>query len=230
MSWRTNRFVVALRDVGRSLGLNKALASIYQEDRYEGAYDAELSRQIRAGDIVWDVGANQGLYTRMFSKRVGAAGAVYAFEPSPMNFRALSRGCANLENVFLLEVALGNLDGRIGFQQGVDGLGATSRIEPEGTLNQVEMRSGDALVDQRIATLPNAIKIDVEGFEWEVLSGIGRLLKNPEVRVIGVEIHFGLLTARGMGVVPQKVETMLGALGFSLTWPDHSHIIALRDS
>lgn len=38
---------------------------------------------IKPGDVIWDVGANVGYYTRKFSDSVGPAGQVFAFEPFP---------------------------------------------------------------------------------------------------------------------------------------------------
>ena len=46
-------------------------------------------RLVREGDVVFDVGANLGLYTLLFSHRTGRTGQVHAFEPAPPTFQAL---------------------------------------------------------------------------------------------------------------------------------------------
>jgi len=195
------------------------------------SYDNRFSGALRRGDCVWDVGANVGYYTKLFSERVGELGKVFAFEPSPVNFVRLTSACSAFGNVTLLPCGLGKADDKLRFQQGTDDLGATSRIveiDSEGAL--VDIRSGMSLINGGEAPLPNAIKIDVEGFEYEVLEGLGEYIKKPEVRLIGVEVHFGILKERGISQMPQQIETLLKYNGFLVSWPDSSHIIAIRSA
>lgn len=231
MSWRTNGFVLILRNIGRSLGLNRWIASYLLGAGYETRYDNSFSGALRQGDCVWDVGANVGYYTRLFSKRVGEQGRVFAFEPSPVNFGRLASVCASLGNVTLLHSGQGREDSKLRFQQGADELGATSRIvEADSAGVIVDIRSGASVIHGGEVLVPNAIKIDVEGFEYEVLKGLGEHLKNPGLRVIGVEVHFGILKQRGVPRVPQEIEDMLCRNGFSVSWPDSSHILAVRNT
>lgn len=232
MSWRTNKLILALRGVGRALGLNRWIASRLLGKGYETRYDDRFSAALRPGDCVWDVGANVGYYTRLFSARVGAAGLVFAFEPSPVNFARLALACSALGNVALQPCGLGKEDGRLRFEQGRDELGATSRIV-EGDAGDglvVDIRSGASLLDSSGIPPPNAIKIDVEGFEHEVLEGLGGHLADPALRLVGVEVHFGILKARGLPQVPRQIETLLSHHGFTVAWPDPSHLIALRSA
>jgi len=128
MSWRTNSLVLAARNIGRSLGLNRYLARLLNGSGYETIYDNAFQQSLRQGDCVWDVGANVGYYTKLFSQRVGEEGRVFAFEPSPVNFSRLSTACVGLVNVQLRQFGLGQTDGSLSFQQGADDLGATSRV------------------------------------------------------------------------------------------------------
>ncbi len=231
MSWRTNSLVLILRDIGRALGLNKWIAPYLLGGGYETRYDNSFSGALRQGDCVWDVGANVGYYTRLFSEHVGERGRVFAFEPSPVNFNRLTAACSSLDNVTLLQSGLGRGDSKLRFQQGADDLGATSRIveiQSEGVI--VDIRSGTSVIQEGKALPPNAIKIDVEGFEYEVLEGLGDYLKKPDLRMIGIEVHFGILKERGMPHAPQQIEAMLNRDGFTVSWRDSSHIIALRSS
>ena len=231
MSWRTNSLVLVLRNIGRSLGLNRWIASYLLGPGYETRYDNGFSNALRPGDCVWDVGANVGYYTQLFSERAGQAGRVFAFEPSPVNFDRLRTACASLANVTLLHSGLGREDGKLHFQQGTDDLGATSRIvesESEGVI--VDVRSGTSVIRRGEALAPNAIKIDVEGFEYEVLEGLGEYIQKSDLRVIGIEVHFGILKERGFPNVPEQIEDMLNRNGFAVSWPDASHIIAVRST
>jgi len=125
MSFRTNNFVLILRDLGRVLGLNKLIAGYLLGGGYEVKYDKQFSDALLQGDCVWDVGANVGYYTSLFSERIGQQGHVYAFEPSPVNFPRLSSQCLALGNVTLLHCGLGKEDAQLHFQQGTDDLGGT---------------------------------------------------------------------------------------------------------
>ena len=230
MSWRTNKMVLGLRTAGRALGVNKRVASLLPADAYERQFDREFSACIRSGDCIWDVGANVGYYTQLFVERVGLQGRVFAFEPSPLNFSRLSERCRSLANVTLLQLGIGSADGRLHFQQGVDDLGATSRVtagNAPGVL--VEIRSGDALLAEGRVSVPQVVKVDVEGYEWEVLAGMESLLPAPALRTIGIEIHFGILEEQGLGRVPQQIERLLTVHGFTLSWPDNSHLLAVRN-
>lgn len=193
-------------------------------------YDSVMSAELREGDCVWDVGANVGHYTRFYSAAVGTEGSVYAFEPSPINFERLSAACADLANVTAHCLGLGRSDGSISFLQGEDELGATSRIVAPGTgaALDIEVLTGSTLIERRGVETPNVVKIDVEGYELDVLQGLGEHISSDSLRAIGIEVHFGLLAERGMSHAPQQIERLLKQSGYSVQWPDSSHIVAKR--
>lgn len=94
----------------------------------------------------------------------------------------------------------------------------------------MEIRTGQGLIQSGDALAPNVIKIDVEGFEWEVLEGLGAHLASSSLRAIGVEVHFGILRERGLADAPQRIEDLLVRNGFRLLWPDNSHLLAIRST
>ena len=195
-----------------------------------------MTATIRPGDTVWDVGANVGLYSKLFSDLAGPAGHVVAWEPSPVNLCRLREAVSACGNVTVNPVALGEREGTVELHQGQDDLGASSRIFerhqrgrwPEAV--SVQVVCGDRLVSSGTVSVPNVIKIDTEGFELDVLRGLSRTLQDPAVRAVCVELHFGILHERQLPGAPADIEKLLVGSGFTVAWSDSSHIVATRSS
>lgn len=230
MSLRTSKAVILLRNFGRMIGLNKIVGGLLARGDYEERYDQELAEQLQAGDIVWDIGANIGFYTNKFSQLVGAEGRVVGFEPSPLNFEKLQSNCSEAKNISLLNIGLGSEDAEFRFCQGKDDIGATSRVVSAGEEadTTVVVKSANSILVQGLAPQPQIIKIDVEGFELDVMHGMENILSNVDVRAIGIEIHFGILKQKNLSEAPKKIETMLKSNGFSVQWIGVGHILARR--
>lgn len=195
-------------------------------------------RRIKLGDVVYEIGAGTGLYTTFIAKAVGDKGIVIAFEPE---LRSGERLKQNLElngvrNVKVFNSALGNknvkkkmlidkhfLSGAHGFfDEGNDN--STQKFARE-----VKIVTGDAFISKQLLPIPNVLKIDVEGMEYEVMLGLIETLKNPVCRLLFCEVHFSILKNRGMAEVPKKIEKLLNSVGFCyIDWLDHSHILASK--
>jgi FkbM family methyltransferase len=199
---------------------------------YEKSFQAALLTGLHCGDVVWDVGANVGFYSRLLANRVGLSGVCYSFEPSALN-RARFESTGIPENVILLPFALGESVGTIQLIQGSDPLGATSFVvenhaDSEGEVIQVECMTGDLLVANGQVPVPQCIKIDVEGYEWEVLQGLRKTLANKRLFRVGLEVHFATLAARGHAQRPREIEFFLQEYGYGCRWIDYSHLLAER--
>jgi FkbM family methyltransferase len=147
-----------------------------------------LMNEVREGDVVADVGAFIGLYTVALAQRVGAVGRVLAFEPDPTNFAALRAHAelnARMDTIRLFPTAVGQSEGRVSFSVG----GSQSSLS-DGPGQRIEVNSVrlDSVVrDGRV----DILKIDVEGFEEQVLRGSATLLADSRrrPRVIFIEVH-----------------------------------------
>ncbi len=233
MRWQTNPISMTLRRIGRRLGLNAHLARLLAGNRYEDRFGAAIEGVIRPGDCVWDVGANVGYYSLRFAGLVGERGQVLAFEPSPANRAKLDEAVKGIQAVKVLPLALGDVEAMLPFVQGTDAVGATSHLaydreDPSRVGEAVRVRTGRGLIENGEAMRPNVIKVDVEGYELDVLSGLGAHLLAPSLRAVCVEVQFAILQGRGLATAPEEIEAMLGRSGFHLSWPDASHIIAER--
>lgn len=232
MNWRTAPIALALRSFGRRWGINALIMSFWSPSGYESKFNSGMLSCVGPDDVVWDVGANVGLYTRRFSEIVGPRGTVYAFEPSPLNFAKLTENVKGFPNAVLLPFGLGDKEEAVSFVQGADELGATSQVwgasDGLDRGDRVRICVADQMAASGKAAVPNFIKIDVEGFELEVLRGMSAMLRDAKVRGVGVELHFGLLASRGMEGAPREIEGLLVSSGFDCSWPDASHLLAVR--
>ena len=224
--------IVQLRGVTRKLGLNRLISRLMSRGRYEDQFGPALKAEIRPGDTVWDIGANLGLYTQEFLTAAGPTGRVVAFEPVPSCFDRLRERFAGSGQVKLINAAVGEHDGEIAMSLDPDPLAATHRIGGPvaggGQPVLVPIRSAASVAAEAGAWFPTVVKIDVEGHEGAVLDGMVDLLKDPRLRCIGVEVHFGLLAERGEPNRPKEMEATLRQHGYRLRWTDPSHLIALR--
>lgn len=237
MSWRTNPVTIAIRTITRKVGINKLIGGWFLRSKsYEDVFQDQTLSSIQEGDCVWDIGANVGLYTKQFSELVGNTGKVFAFEPSPTNQIRLKEAIQGYGNTYLIQKALGAQEGKVLFSQGVDALGATSKIidnpyrQSTNESNvEIDIVTGDTLVKSSQICKPNVLKIDTEGYELDVLHGLRATIQESTVRTICIEVHFQLLCERNQRNAPQEIEELLKSNGFKFSWPDSSHIIANRD-
>ena len=231
MGLTTTPIFMFLRSAGRAVGLNKLVARFILGKGYETKYENKFINELLSNDCIWDIGANIGHYTKIFSDKVSDSGAVCAFEPSPINFSNLEKNCRLLNNIFLFNFGLGEKKEKFCFQQGIDNLGATSRIVDSDVGEiEIDVFVGLDLIENNTAKAPTAIKIDVEGFEYEVIKGFGNYLGESKLHLIGIEIHFEILKDRGLESAPVLIEKILVENGFNIDWTDPSHIVAMRNT
>ncbi len=150
---------------------------------YESDKQGLVSKLVRPGMTVWDVGANAGFYTLAFSRRVGAKGRVYAFEPFAENVTNLLRHVRlnQLTNTKIIPAALAATGGLVGFS--VAEANSMGHISAGETSYLVPAFSVDEFVTRHPDSRPQLLKIDVEGAESAVLTGATEVLRrfSPEI-------------------------------------------------
>lgn len=199
---------------------------------YEEKVKAALRAEVGEGDTVWDVGANVGLYTQMFSGWVGTQGRVVAFEPVSSCFERLCHRTAECHNVIAVNVGLSDVEAKLPMHLDDDLEGTTHTFVAErgstGKVVELAVRPGDALRQVDDLPAPNVLKVDVEGFELEALRGLDATLREPACRMVLCEVHFGVLESRGQKHGPREIQRYLRERGFSTKWIDPSHLGAYR--
>ena len=184
----------------------------------EGQFLDVLGSFLRPGMCFWDVGAYFGLFAIPAALKVGPQGTVVAFEPHPERYEQLLANAAlnGLANVRAFRCALGeqNTTARLG--GGGDPRIVSGESEHDGL--EISTANGDDLLQRERLPVPDAIKIDVEGYEHSVLCGLQTTLARPEVRLVLCEVHPGLLP---VSTNPEQIAALLRSLGFSRIepWP-----------
>jgi hypothetical protein len=68
----------------------------------------------------------------------------------------------------------------------------------------------------------------VEGFELEAVRGMRKTLASPDLRSVLIEVHFAILSDRGIEGAPAELATLLKDAGLAVPWVDASHLIGTR--
>lgn len=182
---------------------------------------------LRRGDVICDVGANRGHFTRLFSDIAGPAGAVHAFEPVPGTFALLRAAVEERTNVTLHPCALGDLEGAVTLHVPGEDDGQASLREHSGGSwqpgvavrdSECRMTTLDAFAD----ALPRIdfVKCDVEGAERLVVAGATRTLERLSPLLF---LEVNPEWTRGFGYAPDDLVADLRARGY-----DTFHVAADR--
>ncbi len=204
----------------------------FRDDR---AIIGALMAQVRPGDHYWDIGASIGLYSCLMARAVGEGGLIAAFEPEKRSFRRLEENIATnaLSNVKPFNLALGSSRGELELSVSEAASSGTHTLFPVGAAGgsseKVQVLTGDELRKEQGLPVPNALKVDVEGAEEEVIKGLEGTLGEPRCRAVLVEVHFSILEQRGQKDAPARIAAKLRGHGFTnQRWIDHSHLLACK--
>lgn len=145
-----------------------------------------LLKKTMKGKIFFDIGANIGSYSILVSENENCK--VYAFEPHPITFKYLEENIKinARTNVNLVNLALSNKKGEIDFSNN-PGSAENSAVHIKDIKNTIKVKTTtlDTFCEEH-NIFPNIIKIDVEGFEKEVIEGAQNILKNVELLIIEI--------------------------------------------
>ena len=148
---------------------------------------AFLLHFLREDDVFVDIGANIGSYTVLASGHIGAT--TYAFEPAPSTYKHLINNIAINQisgRVKAYNLALGSQQGSVNFTSSLDTVNHIANIGETDTIQVTVEKLDDILENQK---QPSLLKIDVEGFETEVLRGASRTLNQQCLKAIIIELN-----------------------------------------
>jgi len=173
-----------------------------------------IKKVVKPGMTVVDIGANIGFYTVLLSRIVGVKGRVYSFEPDPLNFKRLQAVTRGLENVVLERSAVASNSGQLMlFRSGKYNVDHRTYDCQES--REAITVSSWALDDYfPEATKIDFIKMDVQGFEFQALSGMKKIVQASERLVLLSEFWpYGLHLA---GVRPSSYLELIRDFGLTV--------------
>lgn len=167
-----------------------------------------LLHLLRPDDLFVDIGANVGSYTILASAEIKANSI--SIEPVPSTYVNLKNNLLinDIQNrVQLLNIGLGSNIGNISFTNSHDTMNHVAVNGEEGTI-EVKINTLDNIIKDQ---LPILLKIDVEGFETEVLKGAEKTLSSKDLKAIIIELNG---SGNRYGYDEQKIHQKLLELDF----------------
>lgn len=187
---------------------------------------ALMHQHIKKGDVVLDIGANIGFYTKILADLVGETGMVYAFEPDKTNFKHLQKNAGHLKNAVLINKAVSNNTGTITLYQS-DLLNVdhkTYATENYTSKTEIEcVAIDDIIVDKKV----DFIKIDIQGYEYFAFQGMQEVFKhNKNLKIITELYPYGL---NNSGIKVEDFIQLIKTSGFYIYKMNASSLIPLSD-
>lgn len=206
-----NQMLLDLNDLG--IGRELALYGVHEKNSTE-----EVKSIVKPGMKILEVGANIGYYALLEVKLAGPTGHLYAIEPAPYNFELLKRNIDlnNIKNADLNQAAFGEKRTKTKFY-------VYDRSNLSSFIKRDDMGMECTEVEVEVLTLDDFIKfkkvdfirMDVEGYELEILKGARNILSSDEKpKIFFIEVHSELLHMKGSSA--REIVEMLGSFGYEV--------------
>jgi FkbM family methyltransferase len=156
----------------------------------EALFTQTLQSALREGDCVLGIGDNIGYYALMAARLVGPRGKVYAIEPVPHNMKLLedSVHLNNYSNIETFLLAMGQSDG-VSKLYLSDHPNWSSFYRPRKVKGQIDIQITSINSFLKGKRPPDVVRMDVEGYEYEIFIGMSNLLEsNIPLRLL-IEFH-----------------------------------------
>ncbi len=145
---------------------------------------------LEPGQVIVDIGANIGYYALMEAKIVGPSGKVYAIEPVSENVDILIRNVKinDYKNVDVYHLAIGSTEG-------LSKIYLSDRRNWHSMINNDDNDRSEEIQVVRLDTFllnklkPDLVRMDVEGFEGEIIKGMVDTLSSTRNMKLFIEVH-----------------------------------------
>lgn len=176
---------------GQKFIFNLKTNNEYILGNYETEHQDILRKNVKHGNIVYDIGAHTGFLTLFSSRLVGDSGRVFAFEPLPENYTLLKEHLKinGVRNVSSYQLAISNSNKTVFFTNNPNSF-ANTYIQSSPMMNiaipiiEIQAVALDVFIKGNNLPLPDLIKIDVEGAEYDVLQGAENSIRASKPLII----------------------------------------------
>jgi FkbM family methyltransferase len=194
--------------------------SLIDETCYEPELTNRLTDMIKPGDYFLDIGANEGWFSVIASKRVGHKGIVYSVEPQTRLKPILLENLKLNEctNVLISDAMISNRNGMndiyITPSTNSGSSGAYNilnySVQKQTCMSYTLERFLHFVGHEKI----NIAKVDIEGGEWELIASSQKLLSNGCINNLFLEVHPHIL--KKLGKSCKEIEVLLTRCGFEI--------------
>ena len=173
---RQNPVVLPVLDFKMELDLTQNVdrSIAFGQDLYDYFEFNFLKENLKKGDYFVDLGANIGLYAIRCAKMVGITGRVIAVDADPVSFQRLSKNVSlnGLSQVELIESGLSDCQETLTMGINPTNRGGNSFLQFYTNQKSIELHCDTllALLNERKIERLDGMKIDIEGYEFKVLS------------------------------------------------------------
>lgn len=178
----------------------------------EKARIRETLEYIDDDDVFFDIGAYRGLWTCLISSVIPDS-QVIAFEPNPENYEKLKTNIKyNNQNVKTYNIALSSSNGNVKFDLDKAMSSVSLGTNNSESVQEIHTQRCDELIENENIAIPSIVKIDVEGFEMDVLKGMSDVLSDIEFIII--ELHSKSM--KKYDSTPESLVRLLEKKGFQV--------------
>lgn len=176
-------------------------------------------------NTIFDVGANKGEWA-LDTLYYFPAAEIYCFEPIDKTYRILEEKLKNKQNINLFNFGLSDISETLTFytSNSSDELSSSIKIVAEQTHNKIKavVKNGYEFAQENNISSIDFLKIDVEGMEHKVLTGLLPLIEEKKVKII--QFEYGLVNIESKFLLKDFYE-LLNSYGYHIgkLYPDGVH-------
>ncbi|MDF1672247.1 MAG: FkbM family methyltransferase [Vicingaceae bacterium] len=223
---------VSRNGINFSLDISDIMAWYIYFDFKEPAKE-KLYSLIKNSNTVIDIGANIGETSLNFAKLVGDKGKIYSFEPDPINYKSLEYNLSlnNFKNISLNNLGLGNQAGTFKIHTYDNNNKGMNRIVSNNSevenYREISVTTLNDYVKKQSINKIDVIKIDVEGFELNVLKGAKDVLKqfSPD---LFIELDESNLIEQGSSAI--ELIALLSEFNYNIVNADNNNLVTINDN
>lgn len=203
--------------------LNKTFCEQIETEKFEQKFYIDY---LKPGMVAFDVGANIGEISILFSRFVGKGGQVHSFEGTPETFKRLELiiSASKKKNITLNEACLSDEEGMALFHIYDEEFSSWNTLAQRPLENygidikpiraeEIRVTTIDSYCESRNIPRIDLLKIDVEGAEYQVIKGASRMLKQKRIGCLVFE--FGQTTF-DMGNTPAMLQELIAEHGYRI--------------